>query len=87
METLGFIFVAGALIGYCILRELQASSANDRREQRWQVERDRWRAEREKLLDRIQAPEVAVVAEQQPTQYVAPDDDEGYWQATEEREG
>ena len=40
--------------------------------------------ERAALLDRIQAPEKAQIVEV-PTgkQYVAPDDDEGYWAARE----
>jgi hypothetical protein len=68
-------FIAIALVGLCILREII-----------WRDERQNWRNERIELLQRIQAPQMAVVAEQEPTAYVAPDDDEGYWQAVAERE-
>lgn len=44
-----------------------------------------WTAERATLLNRIQAPEIAVLPEQQMTPYVAPEDDQGYWDAVEER--
>jgi len=75
METLAYIFTVGALVGFCILREVQ-----------WRQERSELFVQLEKLLNRIQAPQMAVVADQEPTGYVAPDDDEGYWESVAERE-
>jgi hypothetical protein len=61
--------------------------------QQWQHHRHRmeWervmRLERMNLLNRIQAPELAVLPENpEPAPYVAPDDDAGYWAAQEDRE-
>lgn len=44
-----------------------------------------WSKERASLLNRIQAPEIAVLPELETTPYVAPEDDEGFWAAAEER--
>jgi hypothetical protein len=57
--------------------------------QQWLIaqEREEWTAERQKLLDRIQAPERVVIGEFEPsslTQYVAPDDDAAFWEAKRE---
>jgi hypothetical protein len=49
-------------------------------------ERESWRQERNELLNRIQAPELGVLPTQQTVPYVAPEDDQGYWDAVEERE-
>lgn len=70
-----FTLTCLALIAYCAYRE-------------WGFTRERreWRSEREKLLDRIQAPELAALPALEPVAYVAPDDDEGWWAAQEERE-
>lgn len=49
---------------------------------------DRAELERNGLLNRIQAPELAALPENpESAPYVAPDDDKGYWAAQEEREG
>jgi Zn-dependent protease with chaperone function len=61
--------------------------------QQWQHHRHRleWervmRLERIALLQRIQAPELAVLPDDaEPASYVAPDDDKAYWDALEERD-
>lgn len=48
---------------------------------------DRAQLERDGLLNRIQAPELAVLPENpEPAPFIAPDDDAGYWAAQEDRE-
>lgn len=55
-------------------------------EKYFNAQREREHAkEREKLLQHIQAPQLAVLPEMEPAPFVAPDDDEGFWQAVEER--
>jgi hypothetical protein len=46
-----------------------------------------FRLERTALLQRIQAPEIAVLPENpESAPYVAPDDDEAFWAAQEDRD-
>lgn len=48
---------------------------------------DRHALREDGLLNRIQAPELAVLPDNiEAPQYVAPEDDKGYWDAQEERE-
>lgn len=53
----------------------------------WGLARERreWRDERHELLQRIQAPELAVLPKFEPVAYVGAEDDEAYWQAVGER--
>jgi hypothetical protein len=75
----------GAVAALAAFQEWRHGRSQDR----FQVERDQWGKEREMLLQRIQAPEVAVVQHQvadavdRPA--VNPEDDEDYWKAEAER--
>lgn len=71
--------ICALLVGALIAQGIRHDRETEARE-------DAWRAERSQLLNRIQAPEIAVVPEGEPVAYVAPDDDEGYWAYAEERE-
>lgn len=67
-------------------QEFRHSRAQDR----FQVERDQWASERQTLLQRIQAPEVAVTQHQVDNAgpdlpAVGIDDDAGYWKARQEQ--
>jgi len=63
----------------------------DRKDRRAHAEREQQRQETQRLLQRIQAPELAVVQHdiQQATPAPQPpvvDDDDGFWRALEQRE-
>ncbi len=80
------IYLAAAIVlALFYLQQWGFTRERELRAQTFDFERAQWAAERSKLLDRIQAPEIAVApeAEEGEKQYVSLDDDADFWAATE----